>query len=143
MTHMGQSGACLQRLFAIGRQEHTLLIEFHNYLATATDCEARSGTFPRTEVQDFGDEAVPYSLIKITMKSQGKRESLSCRSTEIFQKRNGQWGNTGARRLGTVVPVAINDHLPFTLQLASRLHNTAGLDIQLREGQPAGSCPWH
>src|ERR1700728_1340872 len=44
-------------------------------------------SFPRTEIQDFGDVAVLYSLVQITMESQGKRESLSCRSTEIFQKR--------------------------------------------------------
>jgi ketosteroid isomerase-like protein len=53
-------------------------------------------SFPRTEIQDFGNVAVLYSLVKITMESQGKRESLSCRSTEIFQKRNGRWVNTGA-----------------------------------------------
>jgi ketosteroid isomerase-like protein len=53
-------------------------------------------SFPRTEIQDFGDVAVLYSLVQITMESQGKRESLSCRSTEIFQKRNGRWVNTGA-----------------------------------------------
>lgn len=52
--------------------------------------------FPRTEIQDFGDVAVLYSLVQITMESQGKRESLSCRSTEIFHKRNGRWVNTGA-----------------------------------------------
>jgi ketosteroid isomerase-like protein len=53
-------------------------------------------SFPRTEIQDFGDVAILYSLVQITMESQGKRESLSCRSTEIFQKRNGGWVNTGA-----------------------------------------------
>src|ERR1700722_5579708 len=53
-------------------------------------------SFPRTEVQDFGDVAVLYSLVQITMESQGKRESLSCRSTEVFQKRGGRWVNTGA-----------------------------------------------
>ena len=53
-------------------------------------------SFPRTEIQDFGDVAVLYSLVQITMESQGKRESLSCRSTEVFQKRNGRWVNTGA-----------------------------------------------
>jgi hypothetical protein len=53
-------------------------------------------SFPRTEIQNFGDVVVLYSLVQITMESQGKRESLSCRSTEIFQKRNGRWVNTGA-----------------------------------------------
>ena len=53
-------------------------------------------SFPRTEIQDFGDVAVLYSLVQITMESQGKRESLSCRSTEVFQKRSGRWVNTGA-----------------------------------------------
>ena len=53
-------------------------------------------SFPRTEIQDFGDLAVLYSLVQITMESQGKRESLSCRSTEVFQKRSGRWVNTGA-----------------------------------------------
>lgn len=53
-------------------------------------------SFPRTEIQRFGDVAVLYSLVQITMESQGKRQSLSCRSTEVFQKRNGRWMNTGA-----------------------------------------------
>ena len=53
-------------------------------------------SFPRTEIQTFGDVAVLYSLVQITMESGGKRESLSCRSTEIFQKRGGLWVNTGA-----------------------------------------------
>lgn len=53
-------------------------------------------SFPRTEIQSFGDVAVLYSLVKITMESQGKRESLNCRSTEVFQRRNGRWVNTGA-----------------------------------------------
>lgn len=53
-------------------------------------------SFPRTEIQDFGDVAILYSLVQITMESQGKRESLNCRSTEVFQKRSGRWVNTGA-----------------------------------------------
>jgi ketosteroid isomerase-like protein len=53
-------------------------------------------TFPRTEIQEFGDVAVLYSIVQITMESGGKRESLNCRSTEVFQKREGQWVNTGA-----------------------------------------------
>lgn len=53
-------------------------------------------SFPRTDIQSFGDVAVLYSLVKITMGSEGKQESLNCRSTEIFQKRNGRWVNTGA-----------------------------------------------
>jgi ketosteroid isomerase-like protein len=53
-------------------------------------------SFPRTEIQSFGDVAVLYSLVRITMESQGKRESLSCRSTEVFQKRSGRWVNTEA-----------------------------------------------
>ena len=52
--------------------------------------------FPRTEVQKFGDVAVLYSLVRITMESDGKRESLNCRSTEIFEKRRGAWVNAGA-----------------------------------------------
>lgn len=52
--------------------------------------------FPKTEIQEFGDVAVLYSLVRITMESGGKRESLSCRSTEVFYKRDGQWVNTGA-----------------------------------------------
>ena len=50
----------------------------------------------RTEIQSSGDVAVLCSLVEITMESQGKRGSLSCRSTEVFQKRNGRWVNTGA-----------------------------------------------
>jgi ketosteroid isomerase-like protein len=53
-------------------------------------------SFPKTEIQDFGDVAVLYSLVRITMESDGKHETLSCRSTEVFQKRQGQWVNTGA-----------------------------------------------
>jgi hypothetical protein len=53
-------------------------------------------TFPRTEIQDFGDVAVLYSLVQITMETDGKQESLDCRSTEVFQKRQGRWVNTGA-----------------------------------------------
>jgi ketosteroid isomerase-like protein len=53
-------------------------------------------SFPKTEIQDFGDVAVLYSLVRITMESDGKQERLSCRSTEVFQKRQGQWVNTGA-----------------------------------------------
>jgi len=53
-------------------------------------------SFSRTEIQRFEDVAVLYSQLQITMESQGKRESLSCRSTEIFQKRKGKWVNTGA-----------------------------------------------
>jgi ketosteroid isomerase-like protein len=52
--------------------------------------------FPKTEIQEFGDVAVLYSIVQITMESGGKRESLNCRSTEVFQKRDGQWVNTGA-----------------------------------------------
>jgi ketosteroid isomerase-like protein len=52
--------------------------------------------FPKTEIQEFGDVAVLYSLVHITMESDGKRESLNCRSTEVFHKRDGQWVNTGA-----------------------------------------------
>jgi len=53
-------------------------------------------TFPKTEIQEFGDVAIIYSIVQITMESGGKRESLNCRSTEVFQKREGQWVNTGA-----------------------------------------------
>jgi ketosteroid isomerase-like protein len=52
--------------------------------------------FPKTEIQEFGDVAILYSLVRITMESDGKRESLSCRSTEVFHKRDGHWVNTGA-----------------------------------------------
>jgi len=53
--------------------------------------------FPWTEVQKFGDVAVLYSLVRITMESDSGRESLNCRSTEIFEKRNGDLVNAGAR----------------------------------------------
>ena len=53
-------------------------------------------TFPKTEIQDFGDVAVLYSLVVITMETDGKQESLHCRSTEVFQKRQENWVNTGA-----------------------------------------------
>jgi ketosteroid isomerase-like protein len=71
------------------------------FLAGAKAFASRGGklvslSFSRTEIQHFGDVAVLYSQLQITMESQGKRESLHCRSTEIFQKRNGKWVNTGA-----------------------------------------------
>jgi ketosteroid isomerase-like protein len=53
-------------------------------------------SFPRTEIQSFGDVGILYSLVQITLESQGKPESLSCRSTEVSQKRSGRWVNTGA-----------------------------------------------
>lgn len=52
--------------------------------------------FPRTEIQSYGNVAVLYSQVRITMEEDGKSESLDCRSTEVFQKRNGGWVNTGA-----------------------------------------------
>jgi hypothetical protein len=52
--------------------------------------------FPKTGIQEFGGAAVLYSIVRITMESGGKRESLNCRSTEGFQKREGRWVNTGA-----------------------------------------------
>lgn len=52
--------------------------------------------FPKTEIQEFGGVAVLYSIVQITMESGSKQESLNCRSTEVFQKREGQWVNTGA-----------------------------------------------
>ena len=52
--------------------------------------------FPRTEVQKFGNVAVLYSLVQIAMESDGRRESLNCRSTEVFEKRHGHWVNAGA-----------------------------------------------
>lgn len=53
-------------------------------------------SFPKTEIQVFGDVTVLYSIVHITMESEGRRESLNSRSTEVFQKRDGQWVNTGA-----------------------------------------------
>jgi ketosteroid isomerase-like protein len=53
-------------------------------------------TFPKTEIQEFGGVAILYSIVHITMKTGGKLESLNCRSTEVFQKRDNQWVNTGA-----------------------------------------------
>jgi ketosteroid isomerase-like protein len=71
------------------------------FLAGAQAFASRGGklvslTFSRTEIQRFDDVAVLYSQLQITMESHGKRESLSCRSTEVFQKRSGRWVNTGA-----------------------------------------------
>jgi ketosteroid isomerase-like protein len=53
-------------------------------------------TFSRTEIPHFGDVSVLYSQLQITMETHGMRQSLSCRSTEVFQKRSGLWVNTGA-----------------------------------------------
>ena len=71
------------------------------FLAGAKAFASRGGklaslTFSRTEIQRFGDVAVLYSQLQITMETHGKQQSLSCRSTEVFQKRSGRWVNIGA-----------------------------------------------
>jgi len=51
--------------------------------------------FPRTEIQEFGDVAVTYSLYVVETETGGKHEVSSGRATEIFVRRNGKWTNPG------------------------------------------------
>jgi hypothetical protein len=50
-------------------------------------------TFPRTEIQRFGDVAILFSVYTVETESGGKRESISGRATEVFVRRDGTWIN--------------------------------------------------
>ncbi len=52
-------------------------------------------SFPRVEVQTFGDVAVLYSLWTTETEVHGQRSVSSGRATEIFVRRNGRWLNPG------------------------------------------------
>ncbi len=52
-------------------------------------------TFPRTEIQLFGDVAILYTTYELGTESDGKRTDLAGRGTEIFIRRAGRWVNAG------------------------------------------------
>lgn len=52
--------------------------------------------FPRTEIQRYGDVAVLYTTYEFEIEdSEGTRQVLSGRGTEVFVERSGQWVNPG------------------------------------------------
>jgi ketosteroid isomerase-like protein len=52
-------------------------------------------SFPRTEVQVFGNVAILYSLYEFETETAGERSKSSGRVTEVFVKREGRWVNCG------------------------------------------------
>lgn len=52
-------------------------------------------TFPRTEMQRYGDVAILYSTYEVEMESQGARSTLAGRATEVFVRRSGRWEHPG------------------------------------------------
>jgi ketosteroid isomerase-like protein len=69
-------------------------------LQSAAEFQAQGGKlirleFPRTEIQQFGDVAILYSLYTVETEMHGKRSVSSGRVTEIFVRRSGQWTNPG------------------------------------------------
>lgn len=52
-------------------------------------------TFPRTEIQHFGDVAVTYSQYVYEIEQGGKRSTTSGRVTEVFVLHDGRWTNPG------------------------------------------------
>jgi hypothetical protein len=51
--------------------------------------------FPHTEIQDYGNVAITYSLYLYETEVAGKRSRTSGRATEIFVRRHGHWTNPG------------------------------------------------
>ena len=47
--------------------------------------------FPHTEIQQFGDLVVVYSLYDVTFEVGGTEVHQSGRATEVFQRRHGTW----------------------------------------------------
>lgn len=62
---------------------------------------ARSGgkllslSFPRTEIQLYGNVAILYSTYSFEVQEGDHRTTQSGRATEIFVRRNGHWQNSG------------------------------------------------
>ena len=52
-------------------------------------------TFPKTEVQRYGDVAIVYSLYAAELERSGKRSTLAGRATEVFVRRGGRWEHPG------------------------------------------------
>lgn len=51
--------------------------------------------YPRTEIQLYGDVAILYTTYVLEFETEGRRQTLSGRGTEIFVRRNGRWVNSG------------------------------------------------
>lgn len=47
--------------------------------------------FPHTEIQQFGDLVVVYSLYEVTFEVNGAAVQQAGRATEVFRRRNGYW----------------------------------------------------
>jgi hypothetical protein len=86
-----------QRVIAINYGD-TTWYDRAGVLRSAADF-SQSGTkligvsFPRTEIQTFGDVAVLFSLFRVETESNGKRTVDSGRATEVFVLRDGKWVN--------------------------------------------------
>jgi len=52
-------------------------------------------SFPRTEVQHFGDVAIIWSSYELETEVAGKRSASAGRVTEVFVRRDGKWTNPG------------------------------------------------
>ncbi len=69
-------------------------------LRSSAEFHAKGGkliqlTFPRTEVQHFGNVAIVWSSYALELEMDGKRSPDSGRVTEIFVFRDGHWTNPG------------------------------------------------
>lgn len=69
-------------------------------LAGAREFAEQSGKllrleYPRTEIQLYGDVAILYTTYLVEVESQGRRETVTGRGTEIFVRRNAIWVNSG------------------------------------------------
>lgn len=52
-------------------------------------------SFPETRIQLYGSAAVLYTTYEFELERDGVQEAHSGRGTEIFERRNGTWVNTG------------------------------------------------
>jgi hypothetical protein len=52
-------------------------------------------SFPRTQIQLFGDTAILYSEYKYEILASGRQQAVHGRATEIFVKGSGRWVNPG------------------------------------------------
>ena len=69
-------------------------------LRSSAEFHAKGGklaqlTFPRTEIQHFGNVAIIWSSYALETEIDGKRSPDSGRVTEIFVWRDGRWTNPG------------------------------------------------
>ncbi len=69
------------------------------FIASAQDFANHHGRllsleFPKTEIQQFGDTAILFSLYTVHFEFDGKPQTLSGRTSEIFHREHGVWINT-------------------------------------------------